>query len=183
MQEVEIFVAHKSWDLTALTAKHTLTHDMGYGEILHELLREDYWSIKISDRASKNIEKIAKEFISRVKLFVNPNKHNYWLRVNGTFLIPPPSLDVPPDVYRVDILTELYDDEVAHLALQSLRTTWGYGDIIRSVRRGVIWHLFLRASSPEDAKRIADEISLTHSINKGLLINPHAQSYKILQVS
>ncbi len=41
------------------------------------------------------------------------------------------------------------------------------------MRRGILWTLLLAADSAKEARRIAEEITVTTARDQGMLVNPH----------
>ncbi len=180
---IHLWIKLKTYDLVALTALQTLKEELGYKNILKDLEREEYWGVKVRVEDRKALDNLAKEFTTRVKIFVNPNKHS-WRVETGDF-----SPERKPilkgegkGVYQAEILTRWMEDQKEKLALFSLKKTWGYGEKIREVRRGILWRMKIQASGPEEVKKWIEEITVTRSLNQGLLINPHAEHFHILRI-
>lgn len=179
MAAIELFVRHKTVDLVAATARGTIARDMGYGERLLGLDREDYWRIEVAAEGEGAV-RLAEELAHRTKLFVNPNKHTCRIRVDGSPVGGSAEPAGAEGGHVVCALVHFRDDEKAELAADTLRRTLGYGDTIRSVTRGTWWRLEIAAAAPDEARRIAEEIVVTRGVDEGLLMNPHSQEYRLL---
>lgn len=176
MQEykIELCVRLKGADLVALTARNTLRQDLGYEDILEGLEREDHWSIRVQAEDGEESKRLAERLASKTKLFVNPNKHTYRIgrrekreerRKEG--------------IYEIWVLVNFIEDKEGELTCETLRSTYGLGNII-GVRRGTLWKMDIRAQNEEEARGLAEEMTFVRSVNKGLLVNPHSQSYTLL---
>ncbi len=173
---IELFVRLKTVDTIALTAKNTLQKDMGYGRTLLDARREEYWLIEVEVENAEEAQKLGVEFVTVTKTIVNPNKHTYTLRVVGE------EADVPEKKvpYVIRVLVGYREDEKARVTLDTLRNTLGYGDKVKGVKRGLLWKLIISAEDRISAKKIAEEITVAKSMGKGLLANPHSQTYVVL---
>lgn len=172
--EIELLVRLKGTDLVASTAKNTLQHDLGYGDILEGLSREDHWLIKLRAEDEDKAQGLAEELATKTRLFVNPNKHTYKIgrRDEGEGREP------KKGVYEVWVLVNYFEDREGDLARQTLGSTYGYENIIE-IKRGTLWKMYIRAKSEEEARTLAEEMVLTRSVSQGLLVNPHSQKFKI----
>jgi hypothetical protein len=61
-----------------------------------------------------------------------------------------------------------------------LRARGGDAERVSGLSRGVLWTMELNADSPDDARRLAQEIAITRRIDQGLLLNPHYQEGRII---
>ncbi len=181
---IELLVALKTKDTVALTAKDTLQRDMGYGDRLESMSREDYWAVTVGERSEDEAVRLADELATQTKIFVNPNKHAYRTAVRGK--TDPAAAGFPApgggarDAYQVRVLVEYREDEKALLVRETLRSTLGYGRMVEEVARGTLWTLSIRAGDEAAARDMAEEISVTRGIRQGLLVNPHSQTYRVL---
>jgi hypothetical protein len=172
---IELLVRLKTVDTIALTAKNTLQKDMGYERTLLDARREEYWLIDVEAGNAEEARKLGREFVTVSKTIVNPNKHTYVLRVVGE------EVDVPEkkEPYVIGVLVSYREDEKASVTLDTLRNTLGYGDKVIGVKRGLLWKLVINAEDKISAEKIAEEITVAKSMGKGLLANPHSQTYVI----
>ncbi|MDI6704351.1 MAG: hypothetical protein QME40_06760 [bacterium] len=178
---IELFVRLKTTDLVALTAKNTLQRDMGYRDVLKDLKREDYWLISVECEMKEEVKELATEFANKTKIFVNPNKHTYTIRIreNGSE-IKEEKGDADKGLYDIKVLVSYDEDSKACLIKDTLCKTLGYGDKVKDVKSGIIWRLLIDAEDEKRAKEVASDIVVTKEVKSGLLINPHSQSYRIL---
>jgi len=170
---IELLVKLKTIDTIASTAKNTLQKDMGYEGTLLDIQREEYWLIEVDVENIEEARKLGREFATVSKTIVNPNKHTYTLRVVGE----EPEAPEEKVPHEVRVLVSYREDEKAHLMQDTLRTTLGYGDKVRTVKRGLLWKLIINAEDRISAEKIAEEITVAKSMGKGLLANPHSQTY------
>jgi hypothetical protein len=77
------------------------------------------------------------------------------------------------------LVTDLGDDWGEGM-VATLRVRGGEAERLRGLRRGVLWTMELNADSPEEARRLAEEIAVTRRIDQGLLLNPHYQEGRII---
>lgn len=173
---IELFVRLKGRDLVALTAKTTLQQDLGYEGILEDLSREDYWLINVQVEDEQESQAMAKELATKTKLFVNPNKHIYRIgrRDEGKG-------SEEEGIYEIWVLVNYFEDREGELVRETLRSTYRFGNIVE-VKRGMLWRMAIRAENRKKARMLAEEMTLTRSVNKGLLINPHSQEFKIEEI-
>jgi phosphoribosylformylglycinamidine (FGAM) synthase PurS component len=184
---IELLIKLKTEDVTAVTARRTLTQDMGYEGVLENLFREEYWRIEVEAKNSEGAENLGRELAEKRKLFVNPNKHTYKMAVSKESLaeerqdsiVRKKEEQTKQGLSEVRVLVNYREDEGAILTEETLRNTLGYGDIIKGVRRGTLWALLLKTDKKK-AGELAQEIILSKNMDKGLLVNPHSQSYEIL---
>ncbi len=187
MYIIELLIKLKIEDVTAVTAKRTLTKDMGYAGILESLSREDYWKMEVEAESLEEAGNLGRELAEKRKIFVNPNKHTCTIAANNESMAEDEQVSVlrkkegviEKGLREVKALVKYRQDEGAILAAETLRNTLGYGNVIKGVERGVLWTLLLRAGKKGEARELAREIVLTRNMDKGLLANPHSQDYEI----
>lgn len=187
MYIIELLIKLKMEDLTAVTAKRTLSKDMGYAGILENLSREDYWKIEVEAENLEEAGNLGRELAEKRKIFVNPNKHTCTMAVNSQSMADGKEVSIlrrkegviEKGLGEVRALVKYRQDEGAILAEETLRNTLGYGNVIKGVERGVLWTLLLRVDKKGEARELAREIVLTRNMDKGLLVNPHSQGYEI----
>lgn len=171
--------ALKTRDAVAATADYTLRHDMGYEGVLWNVQREDYWCVELDDTGTPgNFESIMKDLAEKTRVFVNPNKHRYFIKPEG-------SIRTEPDPekagrYLVPVLVRSVEDRAGENALKTLHALYQVGKTVLTIESGVLWTLDIRAGSAEEARGIADKIAVTHTRLEGLLANPHYESVKVL---
>jgi hypothetical protein len=178
--DIELLVRLKTADTVALTAKNTLQRDLGYESALLDVLREERWVIQVQAEDVQTAEKLGREFAA-TRIFVNPNKQTCTLRAVESGQAKPSSQKQDEgEPCEIGVIVSYYRDGKAVSARDALRHTYGYGDRIVDVKRGVLWKLLLRAQSLDSARKMAEEIALTSSMDRGLLANPHSQTYIVL---
>jgi hypothetical protein len=177
---IELLVRLKTADTVALTAKNTLQRDMGYESVLLDVRREERWIIQVQAEDLQTAEKFGREFAA-TRIFVNPNKQTCALKVaeSGQAKLSAQKQD-EEEPYEVGVIVSYYRDGKAVSARDALRHTYGYGGRIGDVERGVLWKLLLNAQSLDSARKTAEDIALTSSMNSGLLANFHSQTYVVL---
>lgn len=170
--------ALKTRDAVAETALHSLTHDMGYGNILTDLKREDYWKIELeTNLGGRDSKNILIELAEKTRVFVNINKHIYTILDEDSLKTTKEQSD---GKYTVFALVTYRDNRVAERALKTLRALYNVGKHVRYLESGVLWIMALKADSINNAQNIAKEIAVTESREQGLLANPHFQNVIIL---
>ena len=163
MWQIELCVQLKTYDLSALTAKQTLW-EMGYKE-LTEMSRDDYYLLYISANTEEEAISLTKEIAEKTPLFVNPNKHTYYIRnqnTNCSLLTAHCSLTEVLVWYREDVRKKML--------LDSLKS---FGYSVEDILCGVLWQITL-ACDKEKAS------TLVQKMTKELLMNPSSQDYKML---
>ena len=178
--DIEFLVRLKTADTVALTAKNTLRLDLGYELDLLDVRREERWVIQVQAEDVQTARSLGGEFAA-TRIFVNPNKQMYTLKAaESGHTSPSVQNQDEGGPYEVGVIVSYYRDWKAVSARDALRHTYGYGDRIGDVKRGVLWKLLLRAQNLDSARKTAEEIALTSSMNRGLLANPHSQTYIVL---
>ena len=84
-------------------------------------------------------------------------------------------------IYRAEVLVEDIDTAARRLLAEKLETELSTTPVSVS-ELGTRWHLALRVGSEEEAKRVTREIAITEGRNRGLLLNPNYQRYKLLSL-
>jgi hypothetical protein len=181
MKQIRILTtALKTRDAVAETAFHTLTHDMGYRNILTGLKREDYWKIELeSGLDGRDPGSIMTELAEKTRVFVNINKHVYTLHNENTLHTTGQDSN-PEKTFTVHVLIVNTDDRIAKNALATLHALYTAGRYVRSLETGVVWIMTIRTESNRQAQDIAREIAVTESRERGLLANPHYQNVLLL---
>lgn len=84
-------------------------------------------------------------------------------------------------IYRTELLVEDLDSMRKSKLSKQLGVVLGDGRIEVSVL-GTCWSMAVAAASEEEARRITNEIAITESRHRGLLLNPHNQRSEILSI-
>ncbi len=178
---VEILTWLKTKDLTALTAFQTLCRDMGWKDVVHNLQRRELWRTRVKVEDEKELERVSRDLVQRVKIFVNPNKHKWEIR------FPEERKKVLMEgegegLYRVEVWVWWREDPREVSAYRTLIDTWGYKDKILEVKRRDIWEIVLEGDDVQKVRGKVEEIVVTRSREKGILINPHSQDFSITRI-
>ena len=174
MQQVALLVRLKIPDVTALTARNALKRRMGYDRALSDLRREDYYEFEIDAETPDAARELVGRLAEETNFFVNPNKHAFSLLSPG---------DAPPTGDGTHVLRYLVTDvgdKWGEGMAATLRARGGEAERVEGLSRGVLWTMELDADSPDDARRVAEEIAITRRIDEGLLLNPHYQEGRII---
>ncbi|MDI6752652.1 MAG: phosphoribosylformylglycinamidine synthase subunit PurS [bacterium] len=154
MWQIELCVQLKTYDLSALTAKQTLW-EMGYKKLTN-IFRQDYYLFNIPKETKEEAESIVKSLAEKTPLFVNPNKHTYYIR-NSKLKIQNSKFEEVLVWYREDVRRKML--------LDSLKS---FGYSVEDILCGVLWQI-----------EIGDR-NICQEIVERLLVNPHSQGYRIL---
>ncbi|MGD8718780.1 MAG: hypothetical protein PVH29_08155 [Candidatus Zixiibacteriota bacterium] len=164
--EFEVFVTLRVIDRVALTARQALTDRLGYGAVLADLKRRDYYRVAVAGDEDESLEYVRK-VAEASNLFANPNKE--------TYTVGPINRPLSRDARFVALVYPregLYDEALCtHVSLDL-----GYDRVV-AAGRGVAWTLDL---SPGSDEKYVEEILVTSERGKGLLLNPHAEQYEII---
>ena len=176
MQVVELLVRLKIPDVTALTAASALRRRMGYGEVLQELTRADYYALHLQEDDEQSALALARQLAEKTNLFVNPNKHTYMLRIAEE-----KGEAAPEDgLWPVAVLVVDAEGAQAQDIEQALHERLGYAEEVARVEQGILWTMKLAAPDLAAAEEIAEQITVTQARGQGLLVNPHFQAWEIL---
>jgi len=174
MYHVELLVRLKIPDVTALTASNSLRRRMGYAKVLTELKRADYYLFEIEAASDKAAVETVREIAEKTSLFVNPNKHAFEVHEQGKA----PAAKGEPGVFEVSVLVRDVEGDKGPGLCEALGKL-GYGGNVKAVQAQTMWEMRIRAEDAEAAKKVAEEIAVTHSRGQGLLVNPHYQQYSV----
>jgi hypothetical protein len=163
---LELFVTLRVVDRVALTARRTLTERLGYGDILADLKRRDYYRVAIAGDEAAALEYL-REIAETTTEFANPNKE--------TFSIHPVERPLSEgDTYVALVYPRegLFDEALCrHLALEM-----GFDGVV-AAGRGVAWTIEL---APGTDPKYVEDILVARERSRGLLANPHADHYEIV---
>lgn len=174
MISVELTVSLKIPDVTALTAANAIRRRLGYADTLLALERADYYRLDLDLDDPEEALALAREMAENTNIFVNPNKHRYEVRLAD-------GRDRNPKrdgKYVVSVLIRNSDDTSGETIRAALHDRHHY-DAVQSVEAGTLWRMHLDAESPEAAREMAEDITVTRSQDRGVLMNPHFQEYEI----
>jgi phosphoribosylformylglycinamidine (FGAM) synthase PurS component len=186
MVDVELLVHLRIPDVVALTTRNTLERRMGYGEALADFRRADYWRLTLDVDSPEAALELARDMAENTNLFVNPNKHSYTVAVVPRELrvaaATGESAEAGAGPFEVRVLVTSPDDSGGEAACQALQGRLGYGTQAAEVHKGTLWMLSINAGDAQEARRIAEELTITRRIDQGLLLNPHYQECEIWTV-
>lgn len=155
MTTINLRVWLKIPDAEASTVKNTLVRRMGFGEVLADVKKERLISIDVDSGDPRDLAK------SFAKELVNENKESCKILID--------ELNFEDAYVPVKVALHIEDGEA--ISMQNrLRNRLGFKNVT-SLKKATIWKLYLVGV---DQQRIAEEIA------EGLLINPHKDSYEIL---
>ncbi len=164
--DLELFVTLRVVDRVALTARRTLTERLGYGGILADLKRQDYYRVAVAGDEEEALAYL-REIAKNTTLFANPNKE--------TFSVEPVKRPLSKDNSYVALVYPwegLFDQSLCrHLTLDL-----GYDGVV-AAGRGVAWTIKL---APGVNPKYVEEILVARERGRGLLVNPHAEKYEIV---
>ncbi len=169
---IELLVWLKIPDVTALTARRALQRRMGYGEVLADLKRADWWRLEVEAADEPAALALGHELAEQTTCFVNPNKHLYRVASHAG------AIEAPDGLTAVGVLTGFDGDASADLTAQALRGRLGYGDTVGQVERGTLWTFLLREPDLDRARALAEAMTVTSNREHGLLINPHSMWWR-----
>jgi len=181
MSRLELFVRLKTADLVAGTALEALRRDLGYGDVVAGILREDYWAVDVDP--GDDPEGFALWLTRGTKAFINPNKHKVSIKLDGKWLERLPYPTPPDGCFARGAIVSYKEDERAILKRGTLRQTLRLEGRVGAVSCGVFWLFMLRAASEGEAAKLLSEISETHSMKQGLLANPHSQEVTYIDLA
>ncbi len=164
--ELELFVTLRVVDRVALTARQTLTERLGYVDILADLRRRDYYRVAVAGEESEALGYL-REIAENTTLFANPNKE--------TFEALPVQRPLSRDESYVALVYPregLFDESLCRYLAFEL----GYDRVV-AAGRGVAWTIEL---APGVDEKYAEEILVARERSRGLLLNPHAESFEIV---
>ncbi len=171
---VELTVSLKIPDVTALTARRALQGPMGYGEVLGDLTRADWWRLTLDVATEDEALALGRELAEQTNVFVNPNKHVFRVALAAAGREPRGGLT------PVSVLTGFKDEAKAALALAALQGRLGYGQKVVGVELGTLWTFWLKEADAEKAKELAATMTVTADRHSGLLANPHSMWWRHL---
>lgn len=174
MISVELVVSLKIPDVTALTAGNAIRRRLGYEDVLTALDRADFYRLELEVDDRERAEELMREVAEETNLFVNPNKHVYELRF-------PEDRDgdgSEDGEWLVNVLVSSPDDTSGEGIRAALHDRLGYHQVA-NVETGVLWTMRIRAESEDEAREVAESITVTRSQSQGILMNPHFQEYEM----
>lgn len=163
--DYEIFVTLRVVDRVALTARQTITERLGYGEMLEDLTRQDYYRLGVAGSEDDGLNYLRK-IVESTTLFANPNKETFSVEI-----LRRPLSDERRHVALVYPREGLFNESLCrHLALDL-----GFDRVV-AAGRGVAWTIQL---APGVDEKYVEEILVARERARGLLLNPHAEKYEL----
>jgi len=162
--EVEVFVGLRVTDRVAITAYRTLTERLGYGGIMTTLARRTYFRFAVAGSENEALNYIH-DLAKQTTVIANPTKETY-----SAALVKRPLYEDGRKVALVYARDGLYDEGFLR------RVSWELGyDRVIGAGTGTAWLITL---APGVDESYAEEILVTRERTKGLLLNPHAETYE-----
>jgi hypothetical protein len=209
--DVSLLVWLKGVDLVATTARLTLADKLGYKDKLLSLQRlESYaFSLDAPDPAAA-VETLRRVLAVRT-IFFNRNKHNYFLECRwegghytegapgpGGGLNTPREKDLDSQggaseviltgvrvagdsAYRTEVLVEDVEKAARTALARRLESALALAPVEVS-ELGTRWYLALAAGTQKEAETLTREMVVTEKRDRGLLLNPNHQGYKLLSL-
>lgn len=176
MTYIQVFVTLKVPDNIALTAGHTLQNRMGY-RALSSIRRSDFWQLHFPDASAEQARQRCQWLVTRTAFFMNPNKHRWELVVSDR---PIEEQQTVESLFQADasVLVQDREDGLAETVSQALPRFFSQEERPQSLQRGVWWDLRFDPRPQENFEALIREIALTTERHKGLLANPHYQTYR-----
>ena len=171
----QIVVTLKARDPVAMTAAHAIREKMGVRS-LERITVSDLWEISFELDDALRLQELARMLVERSIVFVNPNKHNYSIRIAKDEPLAGSVGEDGEPVYVVSYLRGRAEDPIL---ADRVRRRFGLKGLTH-IKRGRLWVLTFESSEMQGAEEIAREIAETESRHKGLLVNPHAEEYRVL---
>ena len=185
----KLWVRLKVIDLVAQTAWMTLTEKMGFGDDLTGIRRYSYWAMEAEGEGATAVCEAIDREIRMDSAFTNQNKHMYSLAVTGgEDGAAAGDLDIERDFPRVEGGDRIFACDL-FVSEQGGGKDEGYRERLNArlseakitgIRSGEVWRILVRAGDPEEAARKVEEMAVTRSRKRGLLLNPHYQAYELI---
>jgi len=200
---IAFLVRHRTVDLVGMSALHALRTDMGFGEEIIGLRRDDFFAIEGRDAEASRAWTDA--CLAQAHWY-NPNKHRFacYAATAGAIATATKSSDWPrewlgelfesdrPDlldgqhsglrdwirtpevpVEATSMALAAWDREVGVRALPHGR--WPNADV--QLLRGHLWTLHVLVDDEARARSLAESVAVTTSRSQGLLIHPHVEGW------
>ena len=156
-------------DPTALTARETLRHALGYGKTVTGVSRSEV--IAFLWTGTVDAREVLDRLVHDTNLLQNPNKHHLEIAVGTESLRPRGNAWVL--VSR--------EGDGASLGETLLRRRLVRGDAPETAR-GTLWELSLEGT-PEERHRLARAMAVTRGRASGLLSNPHVEDATVFEAA
>jgi len=170
----QIVVSLKARDPVAMTATQAIREKMGI-ESLENLELSDLWELGFDLDSEEEALKLTGMLVERSIIFVNPNKHDYTVRMHPSDPVRTDRREDGNGIFVVAFLRERFEDPVL---AERIRRRFDLKPLT-TVKRARLWVLRFGFEDPEHARLLAEEIARAESRRKGLLVNPHAESFLV----
>jgi phosphoribosylformylglycinamidine (FGAM) synthase PurS component len=163
-------------DLACMTANETIVRMLGFSKLLH-LRRFDYWDIEIEAESEALAQKDIKHILSASYYLLNPNKSGYSLNA-----IEKPGLKLNESVFLVNVASK----EPFNRTDLIKKINQKVGVNIASLRKSVVWELIVDTNEMSQEaleKELLEEVVVSSSRKKGILLNPINEEARILDGS
>lgn len=190
---VQILLALKNSDPTALTAAEAIRHLLGFGDRLAEIRRRSLHELLLRDSGSvgtAGLPDLLSRYLEHTFTFWNPNKQAAWVRIDGASE-PDVSWEVlsgarrkPGGFGRPDLSRPEYDHLLVwprgrrEIPADLLPALVGWD--VATAGDAELWSLRWCDEATADERRAwTRAVGATRSRREGLLCNPHAQDHRI----
>ncbi|MEZ4653955.1 MAG: hypothetical protein R3E12_10310 [Candidatus Eisenbacteria bacterium] len=186
-RSVQILIARKAADATALTAREAIQTLLGYGADLAELHRRQLVELEVEATAAAPLVATLESYLERTVTFWNPNRERAWVRLGGAdgfswegghgttaCACGAPALDDPGFDHL--LIWSREDDGIAPDLGQAL----GEASRLRS-RQAEVYSFRWRGEPDEAARtRLLKGVAVAESRGRGLLVQPHYQDHRFV---
>jgi hypothetical protein len=158
-----------------MTAAYAIRQKM-HVDSLEDITLSELWELTFEvDSAERTLE-LTKMLVDRSIIFVNHNKQNFQVRLKGDS---PPHSEESGDrtVFVVSFSRSRADNPVL---ADRVRRRFGV-DELKQVKHGRLWILKFGFADADRRLEFAREIARTESRKQGLLVNPHAEEFRVLE--
>lgn len=167
MKTLILLARSKIPDLAALTAARTLRDRLALPVVAVD--REILWTLGYD--GGESAAELAARLIRTTTLLVNPSKQ---IVRSGTEL--PGALAGPADTRAVRV--EVWEAGEEQRVLQRMRAAHAF-DNVHKIRRSLLWTLHLPADV--DPAPVLEGALVVSGRDRGLLVNPHYQTHRVLE--
>ena len=171
---VYLLVRPKIPDLVAISARRALTDRLGLNAAVLGLDREDLWEITCGPEvgAADLVERI----LDASTVLANTSKQ--FVRMRDKEL--PQPLAGPDGTLPTRVEVEEASEAIAEREV--LRNVYGFDEIV-GLRQSVVWTLHLDAGLSDGSREeVIERAVVTRSRLTGLLVNPHYQEHRFLDL-
>ena len=186
-RSIQLLIARKAADATALTAREAIQTLLGYGDVLVELYRRQLLELELRGDELEPLSAAVEAYLERTVTFWNPNRERCWVRIagpgrraweGGRGMAARPCGE--PDLERPDL---------DHLLVWSRDPAAAPPDLPRSlggarwtrVAQGDLYSFAWGGESDESKRvRLLEGVAVAQSRGRGLLVQPHYQDHRLI---